>query len=229
MKQSKEYTKEILRIYKHIKHEIEARLSEFKRLWAEGSEEDIFAELAFCILTPQTRARNCWNAVLRLRDADLLLKGNEKQVAEALKGVRFRHKKAKYIVEARNFFSNNGQLSIKSAIKSVIEAENAACEAESGRNFARDWLSRHILGFGYKEASHFLRNIGFGENIAILDRHILRNLMLLGVIEEIPHSLSKKRYLDIERRMRVFASKIGVRMSHLDLVLWYKEVGEVFK
>jgi len=229
MKQSKEYTKEILRIYKHIKHEIEARLSEFKRLWAEGSEEDIFAELTFCILTPQTRARNCWDAVLRLRDADLLLKGNEKQVAEALKGVRFRHKKAKYIVEARNFFSNDGQLSIKSTLKSVIEAENAACEAESGRNFARDWLSRHILGFGYKEASHFLRNIGFGENIAILDRHILRNLMLLGVIEEIPQSLSKKRYLDIERRMRIFASKIGVRMNHLDLVLWYKEVGEVFK
>ena len=27
----------------------------------------------------------------------------------------------------------------------------------------------------YKEASHFLRNIGFGENIAILDRHILKN------------------------------------------------------
>ncbi|MCW3131442.1 MAG: N-glycosylase/DNA lyase [Candidatus Methanospirare jalkutatii] len=226
---SKEYAKEILRIYQHIKHEIEARLSEFKRLWAEGSEEDIFAELAFCILTPQTKARNCWDAVLRLRDADLLLKGNEEQVAEALEGVRFRHKKAKYIVEARNFFSKNGQLSIKSALKSVIEAENAACEAESGRNFARDWLSRHILGFGYKEASHFLRNIGFGENIAILDRHILRNLMLLGVIDEIPHSLSKKRYLDIERRMRIFASEIGVRMSHLDLVLWYKEVGEVFK
>jgi len=229
MNQMNEYAKEILRIYKHIKHEIEARLSEFKRLWAEGSEEDIFAELAFCILTPQTKARNCWNAVLRLRDADLLLKGNEKQIAEALEGVRFRHKKAKYIVEARNFFLNNGQLSIKSVLKSVIEAENAACEAENGRNFARDWLSRHIPGFGYKEAGHFLRNIGFGENIAILDRHILRNLMLLGVIEEIPHSLSKKRYLDIERRMKIFASEIGVRMSHLDLVLWYKEVGEVFK
>ncbi|MCD6387592.1 MAG: hypothetical protein J7L30_04640, partial [Methanophagales archaeon] len=106
---SKEYAKEILRIYRHIKHEIEERLSEFKRLWAEGSEEDIFAELAFCILTPQTKARNCWDAVLRLRDADLLLKGNEEQVAEALEGVRFRHKKAKYIVEARNFFSKNGQ------------------------------------------------------------------------------------------------------------------------
>ena len=101
---SKEYAKEILRIYRRIKHEIEARLGEFKRLWAEGSEEDIFAELAFCILTPQTKARNCWDAVLRLRDADLLLKGNEKQIAEALEGVRFRHKKAKYIVEARNFF-----------------------------------------------------------------------------------------------------------------------------
>jgi len=59
----------------------------------------------------------------------------------------------------------------------------------------REWLIRSIRGIGYKEASHFLRNIGLGENLAILDRHILKNLKFFGVIEEIPASLPKKNIL----------------------------------
>jgi N-glycosylase/DNA lyase len=86
-----------------------------------------------------------------------------------------------------------------------------------------------VLGLGYKEASHFLRNIGLGEDLAILDRHILKNLMLLGVIREVPTSLSRKTYLEIERKMTAFSKEAGIPMSKLDLLLWYKEAGEVFK
>lgn len=82
---------------------------------------------------------------------------------------------------------------------------------------------------GYKEASHFLRNIGFGENLAILDRHILKNLVLLGVIESIPKGIIKNKYLEIEEKMAKLSKKIDVPMSHLDIVLWYKETGEIFK
>jgi N-glycosylase/DNA lyase len=93
----------------------------------------------------------------------------------------------------------------------------------------REWLVNNLTGLGYKEASHFLRNIGFGENIAILDRHILRNLCLLGVIPEIPEALSRAKYLRIEEKMSGFAAKIAIPLLHLDLLLWYKETGEIFK
>ncbi len=73
----------------------------------------------------------------------------------------------------------------------------------------REWIVENIKGIGYKEASHFLRNIGFYKNIAILDRHILKNLKLLGVIEEIPETLSKTKYLHIEKKMAEFAKKLG--------------------
>ncbi|MBU1630565.1 MAG: DNA lyase, partial [Candidatus Omnitrophica bacterium] len=86
-----------------------------------------------------------------------------------------------------------------------------------------------VKGIGYKEASHFLRNIGLGENIAILDRHILRNLKELGVIKEILSSISKKKYLEIEGKMKEFSVSANIPMDHLDLVFWYKETGEVFK
>ena len=94
---------------------------------------------------------------------------------------------------------------------------------------AREWLVENVKGLGYKEASHFLRNIGLGENLAILDRHILKNLALLGVIKEVPTSLTKRIYLEIERKMIAFSKEANIPMGHLDLLLWYKEAGEVFK
>jgi len=86
-----------------------------------------------------------------------------------------------------------------------------------------------VKGLGYKEASHFLRNIGLGEEFAILDRHILRNLKDLQVIPEIPATLTRKRYLEIEEKVRRLAKDIGIPMGHLDLLLWSKETGHIFK
>ena len=52
-------------------------------------------------------------------------------------------------------------------------------------NALRNFIAENVKGYGLKEASHFLRNIGKSDNqIAILDRHILRNLKALDIIEE---------------------------------------------
>jgi N-glycosylase/DNA lyase len=57
----------------------------------------------------------------------------------------------------------------------------------------------------------------------------MKNLHAMGIIKKIPSSLSKGIYLDIEKRMQEFSQAIKIPMSHLDLVLWYKETGEIFK
>ncbi len=203
---------EIKRIYFSVQEKIRSRLNEFDRLRGKGSDEEIFAELVFCILTPQSKAQSCWKTVENLLNKNLLLKGNEDQISEELNRVRFRYKKAEYIIEARKHFP----IGIK-----INEFDDVYS--------AREWLVQNVKGMGYKEASHFLRNIGFGEELAILDRHILKNLNSLEVIEEIPRSLPKKKYFEIEKKMKKFSEKVKIPMSHLDLVLWYKETGEVFK
>jgi N-glycosylase/DNA lyase len=203
---------EIKRIYFSVQEKIRSRLNEFDRLRGKGSDEEIFAELVFCILTPQSKAQSCWKTVENLLNKNLLLKGNEDQISEELNRVRFRYKKAEYIIEARKHFP----IGIK-----INEFDDVYS--------AREWLVQNVKGIGYKEASHFLRNIGFGEELAILDRHILKNLNSLEVIEEIPRSLPKKKYFEIEKKMKKFSEKVKIPMSHLDLVLWYKETGEVFK
>ncbi len=209
---------EIKKLYLSIQDEIISRLDEFKRVREKGGEEDVFAELVFCILTPQSRAKTCWDAVKNLLNKNLLLKGSKNQILKELDDVRFKYKKAEYMVEARKQFLTEGKISIKSQISRFSDVYDA-----------REWLAQNVKGIGYKEAGHFLRNIGLGENLAILDRHILKNLKFLGIIKEIPSSLSRKKYFEIEKKMKEFAEKVKIPMSHLDLVMWYKETGEIFK
>jgi N-glycosylase/DNA lyase len=206
---------ELLELYRPIKQEIESRLEEFRQMGENGSEEDLFRELVFCLLTPQSRAKICWSSVERLTDRCLLAEGEPGMIREELKGVRFSKRKAEYICLARRTF-------LSPTLKSRLKDFDSPLQA-------REWLVQNVLGLGYKEASHFLRNIGRGGDLAILDRHILKNLHLLGVIEGVPPSLSRKMYLEIEERMRELSGRIGVPMDHLDLLLWYKEAGEVFK
>jgi N-glycosylase/DNA lyase len=85
-----------------------------------------------------------------------------------------------------------------------------------------------VLGFGYKEASHFLRNIGY-TGLAILDRHVLRGMVRLGVLAEIPKIGSRRAYLGVEKIFIDASRVIGIEPEALDLLLWYEATGEVFK
>lgn len=236
----KNHIKEIKKIYSARRNEIQKRLNEFKLVWKKGTESDIFVELVFCILTPQSKAKSCWNAAKNLLDKEVLFTGNANQISKKLNIVRFKNNKAKYIVNARKLFTplegcdrevadkptlslltgftSGAKISIKSEIRKFKDSYES-----------REWLVKNVKGLGYKEASHFLRNIGRGEDLAILDRHILKNLKLLGVIKEIPDSISKKKYFQIEKKMKEFAKKSRIPISYLDLVMWCKETGEIFK
>ena len=92
----------------------------------------------------------------------------------------------------------------------------------------RSFLAKNVKGLGLKEASHFLRNTGH-ENFAILDRHILKNLVKYEAIKEIPKTLTQKKYLEIEYDFKNFARRVKIPMDHLDLLFWSEETGEIFK
>lgn len=214
-----DYFYEIEKIYKEKKADLEKRLNEFKEIWNKGSNENIHIELSFCILTPQSKAFNAWKAITTLRDNRLLFTGKPEEIAEYLNIVRFKNNKAKYLVELREQMKNEkGEIITKDFFSKFENVEEA-----------RKWIVKNIKGMAYKEASHFLRNVGFGQNISILDRHILKNLVKLEVIDEIPKTLTPKLYLEIEEKMKNYCDYVGIPMDSLDLLLWYIEAGEIFK
>ncbi|WP_308575369.1 N-glycosylase/DNA lyase [uncultured Fusobacterium sp.] len=214
-----EYFYEIEKIYKEKQKDIEKRLREFKEIWEKGSNEDIHAELSFCILTPQSKAVNAWKAITTLRENGLLFNGSAEDIVEYLNIVRFKNNKAKYLVALREQMQNEkGEIITKDFFNSITNVKEK-----------REWIVKNIKGMAYKEAGHFLRNVGFGKEIAILDRHILKNLVKLEVIEDVPKSLTPKLYLEIEEKMKAYCKFISIPMDSLDLLLWYKEAGEIFK
>ena len=213
-----DYFKEIEKIYKEMKNKFKERLIEFKNTWEKGSNKDIHLELSFCILTPQSKALNAWQAITNLKKDNLIYNGEAEELVEFLNIVRFKNNKAKYLVELREQMTKDGEIITKDFFKTlptVIEK--------------REWIVKNIKGMSYKEASHFLRNVGFGQDIAILDRHILKNLVKLEVIEELPKSLTPKLYLEIEEKMRNYCNLVKIPMDEMDLLLWYKEAGVIFK
>ncbi|MDR1362816.1 MAG: N-glycosylase/DNA lyase [Spirochaetaceae bacterium] len=210
---------DLLSIYSTIKNNINKRLEEYTQLWETGGDIDIFKELCFCTCTPQNDAHKAWNAILSLQENKLIETGDHPAIAETLrnKGVRFHKNKARYIITNREIFYPETKNKIYELIKDKPLAD------------ARDELQKKVFGWGLKEATHFLRNIGKGNNICILDRHIMRQLALYKVIKEIPASISGAVYHEIERKMLSFAEKENIPVDALDLVFWYKEKNELFK
>ncbi len=198
--------KELLNSYNLKKGEIISKLNKFKNL----SEEEKFKEFLFCLLTPQSNAQRCWQAVEQLSSLD---DWNEENIKEILKTkTRFHNTKAKRIMEAKGTWSK---------ISPLLNNNNSL--------ELRNNIAEQVNGYGLKEASHFLRNIGLSNNsIAILDRHILKNLKLNDVITA-DKPKSKKHYLELEQSFLNFAKEIEIPADELDLLWRSKENGEIFK
>ncbi|MGL5279006.1 MAG: N-glycosylase/DNA lyase [Cetobacterium sp.] len=213
------YFYEVQKIYENIRSRIEERLEDYRKTWKDGDNKDIFCELAFCILTPQSKARNAWKAISELRDNNLLFTGSEEEMLPFLNIVRFNRTKAKNLYILRKQMTDeNG----KFITKDFFSTFNSAFEM-------REWIVKNIRGMSYKEASHFLRNVGFGQELAILDRHILKNLAALDVIKEVPKTVTPKLYKEIEEKLKEYCKEIDIPMENIDLLLWYLEAKDIFK
>ncbi|MCK4699390.1 MAG: N-glycosylase/DNA lyase [Bacteroidales bacterium] len=209
--------KEIIDTYHQIIKDIHNRIFEFKSVWNEADEKRLFQELAFCLLTPQSKAENAWKTIIKLTENNKLFEANTSSISNDLNLVRFKNNKASYLVEAREMFFNNSK-----GIRETLSEFTSVCEK-------RKWLNNNIKGYGLKESSHFLRNIGFVEDIAILDRHILKNLKKFNIISEIPKSIPEKKYFQIESQMKKFSNEIRIPLGHLDFIFWYNETHTIFK
>ena len=186
------------------------RLHEFKKI-KHHSIDEIYKELCFCIMTANCSAEKCIEIHDRVGEGFLKLDENELSHKFRKYGYRFPNIRAKYILEAR---------------KSKEELDNII-KNNTSMNEMRDWIVRNIKGIGYKESSHFLRNIGYTD-LAIIDFHIIDILVKFKIIEK-PKTLTKKKYLEIENSLRTIGKKLNLNLDELDLFLWYLEKGKVLK
>lgn len=210
--------------YRKNREEIQNRLDDFKDL-RESNDYRLFMELCFVILTSQSSAKNAWKAVEQLDDQNFLLEGDESEIAGVLSQneIQYEENKSVYIVENRKFLSqptlNNPTKELK-----IKEKLNLGHLEKS-----RKWLVENIKGLSWKGASHFLRNIGYGDDFAIVSSYITKTLFELELIEEAELPKNKEKYFEQEEKVRELAEEVGINIQALDLVLWSMETGEIFK
>lgn len=205
--------KELTQHYKSKKLDIIKRLKEFECV----DKNSYFYELCFCICTPQSKATSALQVqkkleLMKFYDEDYDIK----IIAELLRTpehyIRFHNQKAKRLLKIKEDWK---------------EIENIINSNETNIN-KRNEIAKSVNGIGFKEASHFLRNIGF-KGLGILDRHILRLLVENGVYSEIPNISTEKRYLEVEKIFINFANEIDIDLDELDLVFWSYINGEIIK
>ncbi|MEM4330503.1 MAG: N-glycosylase/DNA lyase, partial [Candidatus Pacearchaeota archaeon] len=189
-----------------ISKEISNRIKEFEK--NKKDKRKVFSELCFCILTANYQAEKSIEIQKKMEKDFFYSKKGE--LAKKLKnfGHRFWSQRAERIVKARK------------KIYWILEIISSKEEKE-----AREEIAKNIDGLGMKESSHFLRNIGF-KNLAIIDFHIV-NLLTKEKIIQKPSTITKKRYLEIERKLEEIGKKVKLSLAELDLYLWYIETGKV--
>lgn len=198
--------------------EIRGRLSEFAKIRERGSDERLWEEMVFCFFTGGCSARMGLKSIEAVRPH--LMHGDRKQIADALAGAhRYPNARARYVVESREFLKEHCGLQLRSKLESF-----------DCRLARRDWLVREkgIKGLGYKEASHYLRNIGFC-GYAILDKHVLRCLADLGIIDDPKPPNTRARYLTVENKLKQLTEALEIDFEELDLVLWSMKTGVILK
>ncbi len=208
---------ELRRGYAAKKPLIDQRMSEFAAVYDQG-DETIFTELCFCIFTAGASARMglaCIDAI-----KDVILTATADELEARIEGKhRYPRARAGYIIHTRDYLQREWDLKMKELIESFQD------RIELRAFFA---TSKGIKGIGFKEASHFLRNIGI-KGYAILDKHILRSLHEFGVIDSPKPPTSGKKYLEIEAKLKEFAGEINIGFDDLDLLLWSNKTGEILK
>ena len=196
--------------YKNFEKIIIQRLNEFMNV----ASELIFYEFCFCILTPQSSAKNAIEVQNKLIVLDFFNKKFAPNYLLSDKNhyIRFHNVKSQRLLNAINFYP------------SLLEILSSNLNQYEKRKKIKDNFS----GLGMKESSHFLRNIGY-KNLAIIDRHILKNLHLCGVLENTAPPKNEKQYLEIEDKFLKYAIEIGIEMDFLDLLFFANSTGTVLK
>ncbi len=198
--------------------------------WFEWAESDLWYELASCILGSHVSYESALMAARRLRSAGVLelppigsdLGAFERDVAAVLLGsqslspgaasgqrYRFPFLRANHLRRAAEAIYANG-----GSLRGLLNGE------EDPRQ-ARARLVGVACGIGPKQASLFLRNVGYTADLAILDRHVLQYMAVIGLLRSRTVAVRTiEEYECVESIFQAHAQVRGISVGDLDVAVW---------
>ncbi|MHA6846522.1 hypothetical protein [Ralstonia syzygii] len=211
--------------------EVKAQGSQL-RDWRLMTEDELLYEVAICIFGSQIVFELAVATADRLRELGLIrtdLRGKsaeefEQRVAEALSDPLPMTNSVGVQRWVRPRFKNRLASLLTSTIVELYEhSQPIRGFLFSARNAkeARELLTQHIWGFGPKQASLFLRRVGYCADLAVLDVHVLDYLQLARGMCFSQSKLARLSfYEEIEETFREVAADFGHSLGCVDLATW---------
>ncbi|MBC2732465.1 hypothetical protein [Thiobacillus sp.] len=199
--------------------------------WRLLDEEELLYEAALCIFGSQMVFEMAVATADRLRDANLIWPQYrldhgeyESRIVAALSEPLAMVGKDGSTRWARPRFKNRLASLLATTVAEIYgnarSIRNLLFAAETAKE-AREALIQNIWGFGPKQASLFLRRVGYCADLAVLDVHVLDYLQLARGLKFMPSRLGRlASYEEIEDTFREIAAEFGYSLGCVDLATW---------
>lgn len=200
------------------------------RKWSQMSEKEIVFEFILCILGSGVRYEMALSYALAIKSSKLLTNENinnpdyiEKEISFILNGKVNNYYRDKPFTKYRypNIRSTYISKSLYSIYKDFDSFKKVFCDRKSPYDLRR-YFVKACIGVGPKQASHFLKNIGYTNELAILDRHIVKYLELAKKDSVSAYQLGKiDKYEDIESQYINTVSDFKYPIAIIDQAMWF--------
>ncbi len=188
------------------------------------TESQLWAELTCCVLSSQVPYETAQAAAVRLETSGLFLKEGvaprdlEVALAELLRRpfdidggsrrYRFPDSRARQLTAT--------VVQVRRDAKGLSDLLGSFGDIE----IARRWFVTNAKGLGPKQASMFLRNVGASYDLAVLDRHLINYMVMMGLTAD-PRPI--RRMADYRRDevvLRDHAASFGLPVGFFDWAVW---------
>jgi len=199
--------------------------------WEDFREYMLWRELASCILGSRVPFELARSAVRHLDRIGLLrmlqnarnIESIQRRIARELRRPIFLPMKLDGFKRSYTFPSIRAhQLGVTAkTIYGNGDTLKILLKKEGDEFAARKLLVERASGIGPKQASLFLRNIGYANDLAILDSHVLRFMDFVKLASGAPNSIANlQAYERTESKLRGYSERREIDMSSLDTAIW---------
>lgn len=199
--------------------------------WEDFREYILWRELASCILGSRVPFELARSAVRHLDKSGLLRMLQNEQSIEFVQSLILRElRKPIYLPmridgSKRSYtFPSIRSRQLSDTVKTIYgkgHTLRSLLKESKDEYSARKLLITTASGIGPKQASLFLRNIYFANNLAILDSHVLRFMDYVRIVKTSPSTISNlTSYEKTESVLRSYAEDKKIEMSCLDTAIW---------
>jgi N-glycosylase/DNA lyase len=201
-----------------------------RKKWNEMSEKELWEELCLCILSSNVPYELALSAFRHLLSRHLLRQEWIVRSKSAFQHISHELLKRAYLPRRKNGsyrkyrFPNTRARNIVEAAKTLYQKNHGIRRILKNSNYereARSFLAKNVSGIGLKQASHFLRNVGYSSSLAIIDSHVITFLVEVGAVQdEKIKAVTPKTYIRLERILHKLCESFGFNLSIFDMAIW---------